>query len=51
MYFFVFLPLLAFRKLLSQVSFNPIFRNLTKVSLALLYPDADSSYLPIYSLS
>lgn len=50
-FFFVFLPLLAVRKLLSQASFNPIFRNLTKVSLVLLYPDADSSYLSIYSVS
>lgn len=50
-FLFVFLPLLAVRKLLSQASFNPIFRNLTKVSLVLLYPDADSSYLSIYSVS
>lgn len=41
MYFFGFLPSFAFRKLLSQARFNPIFRNFTKVSLVLLYSDAD----------
>lgn len=49
-FLFVFLPLLAFQKLLSHDGFSPVFSILIKVILVLFYTDVNSSYILISSL-